>query len=122
MLARARKLAPFLESRAAATEAAGTLLPDVVEAFRETELFWMLLPTELGGLGADLLTGLDVLEEVIRADGSIGWSLMANMTGTALAGAFAGEAAAEAMFGGGGGRSAPGCLARAASRSKSRVV
>jgi len=101
LLGRARALAPFLESRAGATEAAGTLPDDVVAALREAELFWTLLPAEAGGLGADMLAGLDVLEEVVRADGSIGWTLMANMTGTALAGAFAGDDAADAMFGGG---------------------
>ena len=73
----------------------------MVGALREAELFWTLLPREAGGLGGDMLTGLEVLEEITRADGSIGWSLMANMTGTALAGAFAGEEALEAMFGGG---------------------
>jgi alkylation response protein AidB-like acyl-CoA dehydrogenase len=101
LLGRAQALAPFLESRAQATEAAGTLPPEVVGALREAELFWTLLPREAGGLGGDMLTGLEVLEEITRADGSIGWSLMANMTGTALAGAFAGEEALEAMFGGG---------------------
>ena len=74
---------------------------ELVAAFRDTELFWLALPVELGGGGADLITTLETLEEVSRADGSTGWSLMANMSGTALAGAFVGEAAARQMFGGG---------------------
>jgi len=101
MLARARSLAPLISSRADATEQAGTMVPEVVDALRQTELFWLMLPTELGGIGADFVTTLEVLEEVTRADASTGWSLMANLTGTALAGAFAGEAAVDAMFGNG---------------------
>jgi len=101
MLARARALAPLISAQAQATEQAGTMVPEVIEAFRETELFWLMLPAELGGAGADFITSLDVLEEVTRADGSTGWSLMANMTGTALAGAFAGDEGADAMFGNG---------------------
>ena len=100
MLARARDLAKLVSSHADATEKAGTMVPELVAAFREAGLFWLLLPAELGGTGADFTTAIDVLEEVSRADGSTGWSLMANMTGTALAGAFAGEDAADAMFGG----------------------
>jgi alkylation response protein AidB-like acyl-CoA dehydrogenase len=99
-LSRARRLAPLIDSLAGDTETEGTMPARLVEAFRETELFWLLLPGELGGLGADLITAIETLEEVSRADGSTGWSLMANVTGTALAGAFVGDRAAQAMFGG----------------------
>jgi alkylation response protein AidB-like acyl-CoA dehydrogenase len=98
---RARHLAPLIESLAGDGETEGTMPARLVAAFRETELFWLLLPAELGGGGADLVTTIAALEEVSRADGSTGWSLMANMTGTALAGAYAGDAAAQAMFGNG---------------------
>ena len=101
MLARAAALAPLIEAHAAETERLGTMPAPVVAALREAELFWTMLPHELGGAGCDFLETLDVLEEVSRADGSTGWSLMANMTGTALAGAFCGDAAADRMFGGG---------------------
>ncbi len=101
LVARARDLAPLVSAHAEQAEREGTMPAAVVEAFREAELFWTLLPTEVGGLGADMLTGLEVMEEITRADGSIGWGLMANMTGTALAGAFAGDSAADAMFGSG---------------------
>ena len=101
LLSRARALAPMIQAHAEATEREGTMPAEIVAALRDAELFWTLLPTECGGLGADMVTGLEVIEEVTRADGSTGWSLMANMTGTALAGAFAGDDAAEAMFGNG---------------------
>lgn len=101
LLSRARALGPLIELRAELTEREGTMPAEIVAALREAELFWTLLPTECGGLGGDMVTGLEVIEEITRADGSTGWSLMANMTGTALAGAFAGDEAAEAMFGNG---------------------
>ena len=100
-LAQARALAPLIESLAASGEAEGTMPAELVAAFRDTGLFWLALPAELGGGGADLITTLETLEEVSRSDGSTGWSLMANMSGTALAGAFVGDAAAQRMFGGG---------------------
>ena len=59
-----------------------------------------MVPKELGGDEADLPTVLAVYEEVSRADGSTGWTLLANATTSAFAGAYTGRAAVDAMFGG----------------------
>jgi indole-3-acetate monooxygenase len=99
--ARARALVELVKQEAAATEAGGTLSPVVVNALRESELFWMLVPAEFGGGGADLTTAIEVISEITYADGSSGWVLMANSTQTAIAAAYCGDAAVEAMFGGG---------------------
>src|SRR5262245_35380670 len=50
-----------------------TLAPGVVAAARDAGLFCMVLPRELGGLGLDPLTCIDVLERLAHADGAAGW-------------------------------------------------
>ncbi|MDB5714013.1 MAG: acyl-CoA dehydrogenase [Sphingomonadales bacterium] len=97
-LAVIRSLAPVIEANAALSESGGTLAPDVVAAFRETNLFWLLVPRELGGLDVDVVTALAVWEEASRADGSSGWSLMANCLATGIAASFLGDDAVKTMF------------------------
>ena len=72
----------------------------MVEAFHETGLFGLMVPKELGGEEADLPTVLAVYEEVSRADGSAGWTLLANATTSSFAGAYLGPVAVAEMFGG----------------------
>jgi alkylation response protein AidB-like acyl-CoA dehydrogenase len=100
-VARARAIARLVRREAAVTESSGTLSPAVVQAMRDTELFWMMVPTDLGGGGCDLTTAIEVIAEVTCADGSSGWSLMANATQTAIAAAYCGNSAVETMFGNG---------------------
>ncbi len=100
LLAHAQGLAELIGAEAARSEADATLSPVVVEAFHETGLFGLMVPKELGGAEADLPTVLSVYEEVCRADGSAGWSLLANATTSAFAGAYTGPTAVAAMFDG----------------------
>ncbi len=101
LLARAEGLADLIGREADRSEADATLSPVVVEALHESGLFGLMVPKELGGEEADLPTVLDVYEAVSRADGSTGWTLLANATTSAFAGAYTGPAAVEAMFTGG---------------------
>ena len=96
---RARALAPLIEAEAEAAEAAGTMSAPVVEAVRHAGLFTTMVPSELGGAEADVATALAVFEELARADGSAGWSIMANATTTCFAAIYTGDAAVEAIFG-----------------------
>jgi alkylation response protein AidB-like acyl-CoA dehydrogenase len=100
MLETARSLAPLIEAEAAAAEAAGRMTRPVVDAFTERGLFALMVPAELGGTEADVVATLEVLEEVCRADGSTGWSLLANVTSTAFAAAYCSDAAVKEMFDG----------------------
>ena len=59
-----------------------------------------MVPKELGGEEADLPTVVAVYEEVSRADGSAGWTLLANATTSSFAGAYTGPVAVKEMFGG----------------------
>src|ERR1700674_272557 len=79
-VARGCAIAALVETEAATTETGGTLSPHVVEAMRESELFWMLVPAELGGGAQSLTSAIEVIEEISCADGSSGWTLMANCT------------------------------------------
>lgn len=97
-LARAQGLADLIEEEAARSEADATLSPVVVEAFHETGLFGLMVPKELGGEEADLPTVVAVYEAVSRADGSTGWTLLANATTSAFAGAYTGPTAVAEMF------------------------
>lgn len=98
----AQSLADLIEAEAAASDAAGTLGTPVVDALRDEGLFGLLVPRELGGTEADAGTTLAVFEELSRADGSTGWSFLANATTTAFAAAYTGDAAVKAMFSGPG--------------------
>jgi alkylation response protein AidB-like acyl-CoA dehydrogenase len=100
MLETARSVAPLIESHAAAAEADGRMPQPVVDALTEVGLFALMVPAALGGAEADLVTALEVLEEVCRADGSTGWSLLANVTSSAFAGAYCGDDAVKVMWDG----------------------
>jgi alkylation response protein AidB-like acyl-CoA dehydrogenase len=71
----ARALAPRIRARAAEIEATRQLPPDLVLEIAGARLFRVALPESEGGLGADILTTLEVIEEIARADGSTGWCL-----------------------------------------------
>jgi len=69
----ARALAPRIRERADEIEAARQLPHDLVMEIAKAGLFKVAISKEEGGLGADILTTLGVIEEVARADGSSGW-------------------------------------------------
>jgi alkylation response protein AidB-like acyl-CoA dehydrogenase len=74
-LALVHALAPRIRARAAEIEAARELPKDLVHQIAEAGLFKVAVPEAEGGLGADVMTTLRVIEEVARADGSTGWCL-----------------------------------------------
>jgi len=71
----ARGLAPSIRKRAAEIETARKLPADLVMDIANARLFRVALPEAEGGLGADIVTTLQVIEEVARTDGSNGWCL-----------------------------------------------
>jgi alkylation response protein AidB-like acyl-CoA dehydrogenase len=101
-LAAARGLAKLVEAEAEAGESACEITPKVVDALADAGLFGLMVPKVLGGTEAGLLTTLEVFEELSRADGSTGWSLLANASTSSFAGAYTGDEAAQTMFGGPG--------------------
>jgi alkylation response protein AidB-like acyl-CoA dehydrogenase len=96
----ARSLLPLIEAEIPVSEKNRTLSPEVVGALKETELFWMMVPAEIGGGGCSFRDLIEVIEELSWADCSAGWSFMANVESIGAAGAYCGDSAIEAMFGG----------------------
>lgn len=98
LLARARALTPLIQRDAAQAEADTTTTKAVVDAVAAAELFWILVPKELGGAEASVNDVLAVFEELSYADGSTGWSVMANITTCCLASIYTSDDASAAMF------------------------
>lgn len=84
-LERARSVGKIVQREGDAIEDNKTITAPVVEALRDTGLFWMLVPAEYGGAGLDIVTAFKVIQELSRADGSTGWAFMANSCSTAIA-------------------------------------
>jgi len=100
-LGAARSVTALIEAEAEAAELAGTMTAPVVDALHEAGLFALMVPRELGGTEADIATCLEVFELLAWADGSTGWSHMANATAAAMAAVFTGEEAVAKIFGSG---------------------
>jgi alkylation response protein AidB-like acyl-CoA dehydrogenase len=71
----ARALVPRIRERADEIEATRQLPRDLVLDIANARLFKVAVSEAEGGLGADIVTTLRVIEEVARADGSTGWCL-----------------------------------------------
>src|SRR3546814_15476485 len=84
---------PLIESEVPVSDGLRSMSPTVVDALKETELFWMLAPTEVGGGGCGYRELIEVIEELSNADCSVGWSFMANSECIAAAGAYLGDRA-----------------------------
>ncbi|HEY1974871.1 MAG TPA: acyl-CoA dehydrogenase family protein [Pseudonocardia sp.] len=97
---RARSIAPIIEAEADAMEQACRITPPVVAALAEQDLFWLLVPREMGGAGLGIVPALRVIEELARADGSTGWAVMANAFSMGIAAGFLADAGAREIFAG----------------------
>lgn len=71
-----RELVPIIAARSDDIERARRLPPDLVGRLREAGCFRSLVPQRLGGVEADLPTHLQLIRELARADGSVGWTVM----------------------------------------------
>jgi alkylation response protein AidB-like acyl-CoA dehydrogenase len=71
-----RELAPSIAPRSAEIEAARRVPADLIAQMKTAGVFRMFVPRSHGGLDLSLLDGLEVLEELGRIDGSLGWTVM----------------------------------------------
>ena len=94
----ARALRPIIERDAALAEAESSTTKAVVDALIESGLLWILVPRQLGGAEAGIEDTLTVFEELAYADGSTGWSAMANATSSCFAAIYTSDDAAKVMF------------------------
>lgn len=102
LLDEVRGLRGLIERSASAHEHASELGAELVRAIEDSNLLRLMAPREVGGLEADPQLLIDVLRELAYADGSTGWYCGAVMTAGAVAGAFLGDRAVDAIFGGAG--------------------
>lgn len=77
LLQTAKGLEAVVEREAERCQDARQMTPEMAQALQDSGLFWMNVPEELGGLDAHPRTRVEVIEELSRADGSIGWTFMA---------------------------------------------
>lgn len=98
LLTAARALAPILSARAAEVERLGSLPADLLEPLRQAGLFRLLQPRALGGLELDPASVVELIEEVSRADGSAGWTVLIGAGGPAFC-AWLEPAVARDLFG-----------------------
>jgi hypothetical protein len=73
LLAQVDSIAPILAEHAPLSEKLGRMDEPSIEAVRSTRLLRMFCPRELGGLEADPVTAILVLEALARIDGSASW-------------------------------------------------
>jgi alkylation response protein AidB-like acyl-CoA dehydrogenase len=97
-VAAARELRPIIERGAAESERLGRMCDETAMALCASGLFGLLLPRSLGGIEADPLTYIEVIEELSYADGSVGWVTMAVNFSIAGAATWYGDELIEAMF------------------------
>ena len=101
LVQRVRALYPLVDAEAEAIEEAGTLTAPAVAALKKAGAFDMLVPCDLGGGGVDVLTALDVFEEVTRANVAAGWAVLVNGTMAGCVSTYLSDQAARDVFGDG---------------------
>jgi alkylation response protein AidB-like acyl-CoA dehydrogenase len=99
LVAAAKDLSALASSSAADAEAQGKLTDELVDAFHESGLWAMWMPTELGGSELPPVASLEVLEHISYGDASAGWVLMAAGLATGVDAAFIGDEAAADLYG-----------------------
>ena len=100
ILARVARIAPILDRTAGESERQRTLCSEALTALHATGLFGLWAPREVGGYDADLVTQLDVLIEVARADMSACWTMMIGTTVTGVMAAGLPEEGLKEVFSG----------------------
>src|SRR5262245_8111898 len=112
----ARALAPRIRARAAEIEATRQLPPDLVSELADARIFKVALPEADGGLGADVVTALQVIEEIARADGSTGWCVAMGINSFRQSAQLAPEVRRELFF------SEPIGISAGSARERGRAV
>jgi alkylation response protein AidB-like acyl-CoA dehydrogenase len=95
---RALDIEPLVEAYADVAEAERHLPGVIFTALQEADVFNFFKPLSLGGVRADLRDALDVIEELSRQDGSVGWNAMLGAASGLLA-AYLPAAGAEVVYG-----------------------
>lgn len=76
VVASARYLAPQVVAAREEAEQMRQTPPDLARALTEAGLYQMFLPRSVGGMEVSPLTAFEAVEELSKADGSVGWCAM----------------------------------------------
>ena len=95
----AKSLTTFFSEQAPLNEAKGSLTDEALAALRDGGFFGMWLPTCFGGIEAEPLEALEVIEALCYADASTGWVFMASQVAMGSAAAYLDRTGADAIFG-----------------------
>ncbi|WP_440901750.1 acyl-CoA dehydrogenase family protein [Actinosynnema sp.] len=95
LVGRAAELVPLIREHAPWQEQNRVLHEEVVRALVDAGLFRMRVPTRHGGHEADVRTTCEVLAELGRGDGSVGWTVATLTIGSWLVGLFPDEVQEE---------------------------
>jgi alkylation response protein AidB-like acyl-CoA dehydrogenase len=98
LLAEVDSIAPILAEHAPLSEKLGRLDAPSIEAVRTTRLLSMFCPRELGGLEADPVTAILVLEALARIDGSASWTIGILGSSALFAGPYVPAATAQRIY------------------------
>jgi indole-3-acetate monooxygenase len=85
----------LVRARADASERAGRVDADVLQALRDAGINRLLLPTAFGGHESSPRTCVEVIEQIAEADGSIGWAAAIGLGSNLFAGYVPASGAAE---------------------------
>jgi alkylation response protein AidB-like acyl-CoA dehydrogenase len=81
-----RTLVPTIVARSGEIERGRRVPPDLVEELTAAGCFRMLVPRSHGGVELDLPAEMRMIEELARADGSVGWTVMIGRSAPVLLG------------------------------------
>jgi alkylation response protein AidB-like acyl-CoA dehydrogenase len=101
LLARVEGIAQILQASGGKSDELATLAPEAVAALRGAGLFQLKLPEVVGGLEADPVTEMLVLEAIAYNDFTSGWCTMVGATGVGSLGAFLPQTGLDRVFAGG---------------------
>ncbi|MGI9595205.1 MAG: acyl-CoA dehydrogenase family protein [Acidimicrobiales bacterium] len=85
LITRAIELSPLVRRHADWSNRHRRQHPEVQGALAGAGLHRLAVPEDVGGIGADPVTMIKVIEAVSRADGSAGWALMIGIEGLGVA-------------------------------------
>lgn len=99
LLDAARDLRTTLDTEGARAEADGTPMTDeAVRLCREAGFYGTIVAKDVGGAELPIGEALDVFTELARADGSIGWVVMAGSTAACYFGSYCPDSFTDVMF------------------------
>jgi alkylation response protein AidB-like acyl-CoA dehydrogenase len=102
LLDAARDLRTTLDAEGAKAEIDGSHMTDeAVRLCREAGLYGTIVTRDVGGAELGAKDALDVFAEIARADGSIGWVVMAGSTAAAFFSSYCPDSFTDVMFGDG---------------------